>query len=459
MKASGKIMVSVDIGTTKICALVTRKNENGKTEVLGIGKAESHGVLRGEVANIDKTVQSIIQAVSQAEQTSGEKITNVYVGIAGQHIKSMQNRGILTRSNAESEIDKSDIKSMIRDMHKLALNPGERIIHVLPQEFYVDSVLALDTPVGMCGSRLEASFHIITGKVSAAKNIKRCIEKAGLVMDGLILEPLASAAAVLDENEKEAGVALVDIGGGTTDLAIFQDGIIRHTCVIPFGGNIITEDIKNGFKVMKNQAEQLKIRFGSAVALEAKDNRVISIPGIKGRDPKEISVVNLSKVIQSRMEEIFDQVFFEIKASGYANKLNAGIVVTGGGSKLNHIKQLLEYVTGLDSRIGYPIEHLAVGFNPELKHPLYATGIGLVEKAFEDYDGNIHSELNIDTYDTLQNTPTNANTPSETTETDQKNTEEDIIEQAITAKPGKWWDKFIDYIPKWLEDDHKDFEE
>lgn len=457
MRTPGKIMVGVDIGTTKICALVTRKNENGKTEVLGIGKADSHGVLRGEVANIDKTVHSIVQAVEQAEKASGEKITNVYVGIAGQHIRSMQNRGILTRTNSENEINKEDVKSMIRDMHKLALNPGERIIHVLPQEFYVDSVLALDTPIGMCGSRLEANFHIITGKVSAAQNIKRCIEKAGLVMDGLILEPLASAAAVLDENEKEAGVALVDIGGGTTDLAIFQDGIIRHTCVIPFGGNIITEDIKNGFKIMKNQAEQLKTRFGSAVALETKENQVISIPGIKGRDPKEISVASLSKVIQSRMEEIFEQVYFEIKASGYANKLNAGIVVTGGGSKLTHIKQLLEYVTGLDSRIGYPIEHLAVGFNPELKHPLFATGIGLVEKAFEEYEEDFNSDLNIETFDTLKEPA--AQKEIEKPETEEKR-EDDVIQKAINANPGKWWEKIINKIPDWLSDDnHKDFEE
>jgi cell division protein FtsA len=329
MKGNEQIIVGLDIGTTKIFALVTRKDANGKTEVLGIGKAPSHGVLRGEVANIDKTVQSIIQAVQEAEKQSGIEITNVHVGIAGQHIKSMQHRGILTRQEAETEISKEDIKSLIRDMHKLAMNPGERIIHVLPQEFFVDSFPAKSDPIGMCGSRLEANFHIITGRVAAAQNIERCIEKAGLIMDGLILEPLASAASVLDEDEKEAGVALVDIGGGTTDLAIFQDGIIRHTCVIPFGGNIITEDIKDGCKIMKNQAEQLKVRFGSALAIEAKENQIVSIPGLKGRPPKEISMKNLANIIQARMEEIFEQVYFEIKASGYSKKLNAGIVITG----------------------------------------------------------------------------------------------------------------------------------
>ena len=384
MDANNQVIVGLDIGTTKICVLVTKKDELGKTEVLGIGKAPSHGVMRGEVANIDKTVQSIIQAVKDAEKQSGETITKVHVGIAGQHIKSMQHRGILTRSDAQSEISEEDIKSLIRDMHKLAMSPGERIIHVLPQEFIVDSMPAKNDPIGMCGSRLEANFHIITGRVAAAQNIERCVQKAGLTMEGLILEPLASAASVLDEDEKEAGVALVDIGGGTTDLAIFQDNIIRHTCVIPFGGNIITEDIKDGCKIMKNQAEALKVRFGSAVALEAKDNQIISIPGLKGRPPKEISRKNLANIIQARIEEIFEQVYFEIKASGYAKKLNGGIVITGGGSQLEFIKQLVEYVTGLDARIGYPIEHLAVDYNAELKHPMYATGIGLVERAFKE---------------------------------------------------------------------------
>ena len=448
MKANEKIVVGIDIGTTKICALVTRKNENGKTEVLGIGKAESLGVMRGEVANIDKTVQSIVQAVKDAEKQAGVQITDVHVGIAGQHIKSMQHRGILTRQNAQSEITREDIKNLIRDMHKLAMNPGERIIHVLPQEFFVDSFPAKNDPIGMCGSRLEANFHIITGRVAAAQNIERCIEKAGLNMAGLILEPLASAASVLDEDEKEAGVALVDIGGGTTDLAIFQDGIIRHTCVIPFGGNIITEDIKDGCKIMKNQAEQLKVRFGSALAVDAKDNQVISIPGLKGRPPKEISMKNLANIIQARMEEIFEQVYFEIKASGFSNKLNGGIVITGGGSQLKSIKQLVEYVTGLDARIGYPIEHLAQGYNEKLKHPMFATGIGLVEKAFYEEQKTI-DKIEIDVVDsTLEEAE-----PEEVEVGLEEEPTIDIIEKAKNANPNKWWKKMFEKIPDWLMDE------
>lgn len=444
MENKDQIIVGLDIGTTKICALVTRKDANGKTEVLGVGKAPSHGVMRGEVANIDKTVQSIVQAVEDAKKQCGFDITDVYVGIAGQHIKSMQHRGILTRDDAQAEITREDVKSLIRDMHKLAMNPGERIIHVLPQEFFVDSLPAKNDPIGMCGSRLEANFHIITGKVAAAQNIERCVEKAGLNMLGLILEPLASAASVLDEDEKEAGVALVDIGGGTTDLAIFQDGIIRHTCVIPFGGNIITEDIKDGCKIMKNQAEQLKLRFGSALAVEAKANQVISIPGLKGRPPKEISMRNLANIIQARMEEIFEQVYFEIKASGYMKKLNGGIVITGGGSQLKSIKQLVEYVTGLDARIGFPIEHLAHGYQQELKHPMFATGIGLVERAFNDEIKN-ERKFKIDVVDT-------SNEPKMPIEEENS----DVLENAKNQKVKNWWKDIFKSIPDWLIDEDED---
>jgi len=387
-KIKNDIVVGLDIGTTKICAIVARMNENHRLEVIGFGKAESHGVLRGEVFNIDKTTEAIKIAVAQAEAQSCVKITNVYVGIAGKHIRSMQNRAILTRGQQDQEITDADVNHLIQDMYKMATNPGERIIHVLPQEFTVDAEHGIKDPVGMCGNRLEGNFHIITGQVIAAQNIEKSVIKAGLSMSGLVLEPLASSASVLSEEEKEAGVALVDIGGGTTDIAIFQDHIIRHTAVIPFGGNIITEDIKTGLMVMRNQAEQLKLRFGSALAIETMANEIISIPGLKGRDPKEISVRNLSHIIESRIQEIFEQVYFEIKISGYANKLIGGIVLTGGGSQLKHLKQLVEYVTGMDCRIGYPVEHLEKTSHNEIKFPMYATGVGLVLKGFEDMRAN-----------------------------------------------------------------------
>lgn len=449
MQAENKneIIVGLDIGTTKICALVTTKDESGKLIVLGIGKSPSHGVVRGEVANIDKTVEAIKSAVEEAERNSGFKITNVHVGIAGQHIKSMQHRGILTREDSQLEISKNDVKHLIKDMHRLAMNPGERIVHVLPQEFFVDSLPAVNDPIGMCGNRLEANFHIITGRVAAAQNIERCIEKAGLIMDGLILEPLASAAAVLDNEEKEAGVALVDIGGGTTDLAIFQDGIIRHTCVIPFGGNIITEDIKEGCKITKLQAEALKVKYGSALAVDSKENLVLSIPGIRGRAPKEISTKNLAHIIQARMEEIFEQVYFEIKASGFSHKLNAGIVITGGGSQLKNIKQLVEYVTGLDARIGLPNEHLAKGYDTKLNHPMFATGIGLVEKVYVEEKELEQKNLSKPEMVEVE-LPTDTNEPNE-----------DVIVNAKKTVTRNWWSKITKAIPEWLLDEEEDFKE
>ncbi|MAS51773.1 MAG: cell division protein FtsA [Flavobacteriales bacterium] len=377
------IVVGLDIGTTKIVCMVGSKNEFGKIEILGMGKSESVGVTRGVVSNIDKTVDSIKTAVAEAEAQSGVNIRIVNVGIAGQHIKSLQHRGEKIRHDGEDEITQVDIDGLIDDMYKLVTLPGEEIIHVLPQEYIVDNEQGIKDPIGMAGTRLEANFHIITGQVTAAKNIHKCVEKAGLQVAELILEPLASSEAVLSDEEKEAGIALVDIGGGTTDIAIFQDQIIRHTAVIPFGGNIVTEDIKEGCTIIKSQAELLKVKFGSALANENQENEIVSIPGLRGRSPKEISVKNLAHIIQARLEEIVENVYFEIKNSGFEKKLIGGIVITGGGSQLKHICQLVEYMTGMDTRIGYPNEHLASGNSDEITSPVFATGVGLVIKGLE----------------------------------------------------------------------------
>jgi cell division protein FtsA len=381
MDLNENIVVGLDIGTTKIVCMVGRKNEFNKIEILGIGKSESLGVTRGVVSNIEKTVSAIHEAVKEAEDNAGVNIRVVNVGIAGQHIKSLQHRGVHTRKSAADEINQSDIDALIEDMYKLVMQPGEEIIHVLPQEYIVDNEQGIKEPIGMSGVRLEANFHIITGQISAAKNIHRCVTKADLEVDDLILEPLASAEAVLSDEEKEAGVALVDIGGGTTDIAIFHEGIIRHTAVIPFGGNIITEDIKTGCTIMKKQAEQLKVKFGSALGSESQANEIVCIPGLRGRDPKEISVKNLAHIIQARMEEIIEQVFYEIKNSGFQKQLIGGIVLTGGGAMLKNISQLTEYLTGMDTRVGHPTEHVA---NSEgVTNPIYATSVGLIIKGFE----------------------------------------------------------------------------
>ena len=383
------ISVGLDIGTTKIVAMIGRKNEYGKIELLGTGKAKSLGVHRGVVNNITQTIQSIQLAVDEAIAVSGIKIDEAVVGIAGQHIRSLQHSDYITRPNSEEVIDDEDLEKLEKQVYKLVMLPGEEIIHVLPQEFKVDGQAEITEPVGMYGGRLEANFHVVVGQVSSIRNIGRCIKSAGLNLAGITLEPLASAEAVLSNEEKEAGVALIDIGGGTTDLAIFKNGIIRHTAVIPFGGNVITEDIKEGCSIIEKQAELLKTKFGSAWPGENKENEIVSIPGLRGRDPKEITLKNLSKIIHARVVEIIEQVFLEIKNYGHEEpkkKLIAGIVLTGGGAQLKHLKQLVEYITGMDTRIGYPNENLAGDSDESFSSPQYATAVGLLMNGLKKID-------------------------------------------------------------------------
>ncbi|POY36724.1 cell division protein FtsA [Solitalea longa] len=425
------IVVGLDIGTTKICVIVGRRTEHGKIEVLGMGKADSPGVSRGTVTNIEKTVRGIREAVEMAELKSNVEIRVVNIGIAGQHIKSHQHRGMLTRNNTNEEISHSDVDKLISDMHKLAMNPGEKIIHVLPQEYVIDNEPGIVDPVGMSGVRMEANFHIITGQVTSVQNIIKCATKASLGYDDIILEPLASAEAVLSPEEKEAGVVLVDIGGGTTDVAIFYRGIIRHTAVIPLGGNIVTEDMVEGLSILKAQAEVLKTRFGSALADENAENEIISIPSpVKGRQPKEVSVKNLAYIIQARMEEIIEHVYYEIQCSGYEKKLIAGIVLTGGGSQLKHLPQLVEYITGLDARIGYPNEHIAKSNHAEIVSPMYATGIGLVIKGLQAIEEDRMKNEHLPASDTQVRQP----------QADRK----------------QWLKKFIDPIKEFIREDIDD---
>ena len=381
-----ELYIGLDIGTTKIVAMIGIVNEYQKLKIIGVGKSKSLGVHRGVVNNISQTIQSIQGAIHEAENNSNEKIDKVVVGIAGQHIRSLQHSDYITRDNSNEVIAESDIDKVINQVYKLVMMPGEEIIHVLPQEFKIDGQSEIKQPIGMFGGRLEANFHVVVGQVSSIKNIARCVKNSGIDFDGITLEPLASADAVLSREEKEAGVALIDIGGGTTDLAIFKDNIIRHTSVIPFGGNIITEDIKEGCSIIEKQAELLKIKFGSAWPGENKDNEIVSIPGLRGRDPKEISIKNLSKIIHARVVEIIEQVYMEIKNYGHEEqkkKLIAGIVLTGGGSQLKHLKQLVEYVTGMDTRIGLPNEHLAGNNSVEISNPTFATAVGLVMNSME----------------------------------------------------------------------------
>ena len=443
---NNKIAVGLDIGTTKIVAMIGRKNEYGKIEVLGIGKAKSLGVKRGVVNNITQTIQSIQQAVDEAESVSGQRINEVVVGIAGQHIRSLHHSDYITRVNADEVIEHTDIENLVNQVHKLVMLPGEEIIHVLPQEFKVDSQPDIKEPIGMYGGRLEANFHVVVGQVSSIRNIGRCVKSAGLNLADITLEPLASSSAVLSQEEKEAGVALIDIGGGTTDLAIFKDGIIRHTAVIPFGGNVITEDIKEGCSIIEKQAELLKIKFGSAWPGENKETEIVSIPGLRGREPKEITLKNLSKIIHARVQEIIEHVYLEIKNYGHETqkgKLIAGIVLTGGGSQLKHLRQLVEYITGMDTRIGYPNEHLAGDSDEVLSSPSYATAVGLLMEGLEK-----QSQLEEEEPITVQEPEVNANQFS--------NEEVDEVveekQKQQTIKKGKsFLDKFTERFKEFLD--------
>jgi len=433
-----ELFIGLDIGTTKIVAMIGIVNEYDKLKIIGIGKSKSLGVHRGVVNNISQTIQSIQGAINEAENNSNEKVDKVIVGIAGQHIRSLQHSDYITRENSDQVIDDTDLEKLINQVYKLVMMPGEEIIHVLPQDFKIDGQSEIKEPIGMFGGRLEANFHVVVGQVSSIKNIARCVKSSGIDFDGITLEPIASADAVLSTEEKEAGVALVDIGGGTTDLAIFKDGIIRHTSVIPFGGNIITDDIKEGCSIIEKQAELLKIKFGSAWPGENKENEIVSIPGLRGRDPKEISLKNLSKIIHARVVEIIEQVYMEIKNYGHEEqkkKLIAGIVLTGGGSQLKHLKQLVEYVTGMDTRVGLPNEHLAGNNSIEISNPTFATAVGLVMNSMKN-----RKNLNMN-----QKTLTDSN--KDNIENDEEINSE--VNQNDTTK--SIFEKFTDKIKTFLE--------
>src|SRR5215211_7312892 len=382
------IIVGLDIGTTKIAVIAGRKNDFGKLEILGFGRANSNGVKHGQVLNIDETIKAIKTALENCYASNPNlEVNEVYVGIAGHHIKSLQTRGDIVRQSTDDVIVQAEIDQLLRDQYKTYIPAGDQIIDVIPQEFTVDNFQNIPNPIGYGGVKVGANFHIITGDKNAIRNINRAVEKSGLHTKDLVLQPLASASAVMAQEDLEAGVAIVDIGGGTTDLAVFYEGILKHTAVIPFGGENITNDIKTGLGVLKTQAEQMKVQFGSALANETKGNAWITIPGLRGMPAKEISVKNLSNIIQARMSEILDFVTYHLKQVGLDNKmLNGGIVLTGGGSQLKHLIQLTEYVTGLNARIGYPNEHLSAGHIEELAKPMYSTCLGLILKGYNDFE-------------------------------------------------------------------------
>ena len=450
------IAVGLDIGTTKIVAIVGRRNDRGKVEVLGVGKTKSLGVHRGVVNNITKTMESIQAAISEAESTSGEVIKSVVVGIAGQHIRSLQHTDYIDRDNFDEVIEEEDIDELVNQVKKLVMLPGEEIIHVLPQEFKIDGQSEIKEPVGMSGRRIESNFHVVVGNVASIRNIGRCVVNSGLELDDITLEPIASANSVLSEEEKEAGVALIDIGGGTTDLAIFKDGIIRHSAVVPFGGNVITEDIKEGCSIIEKQAELLKVKFGSAWPGENSENEIVSIPGLRGREPKEVTMKNLSKIIHARVIEIVEHVFLEIKNYGHEEtkkKLIAGIVLTGGGAELKHIRQMVEYITGMDCRIGYPNEHLASGSDKRLASPIFATSVGLLIKGLDKVEARKKLEV-VNEIEEVKEPDVVVKTPIEDAQKPVVE-EEPVVEEPKKPKKEKsnFFESFVTRLRTFLEDE------
>lgn len=444
MNQEKPIIVGLDIGTTKIAVIAGRKNEYGKLEILGFGRANSNGVKHGQVLNIDETIKAIRTAMENCLASNPAlRVKEVYVGIAGHHIKSLQTRGDIVRQRTEEEIIQAEIDQLIADQYKTYIPAGDQIIDVIPQEFTIDNHPNIANPIGYGGVKIGANFHIITGDKNAIRNINRSVEKADLMTKDLVLQPLASAAAVMAQEDLEAGVAIVDIGGGTTDLAVFYEGILKHTAVIPFAGDNITNDIKTGLGVLRSQAEQMKVQFGSALANEAKANAFITIPGLRGMPPKEISVKNLANIIQARMSEILDFVTYHLKQVGLDNKaLNGGVVLTGGGSQLKHLIQLTEYVTGLNARIGLPNEHLATGHIEDLSKPTYATCIGLILKGYDDFEHNRkefeQNYLSVEVPEALMASPEERSSPA------------GILSETVDVKRRAgltgFWEKFRDRI-------------
>ena len=456
------IIVGLDIGTTKIAAIAGRKNEFGKLEILGFGRANSNGVQHGQVLNIDQTIKAIQQALENCQKSNpGLDINEVYVGIAGHHIKSLQTRGDMVRQDAENEIQAWEIEQLINNQRKTFIPAGDQIIDVIPQEFYVDNNANVKEPIGVNGVKVGANFLILTGDRNAIRNINRSVERSGLKTKDLVLQPLASASAVMSDVDLEAGVAILDIGGGTSDLAVFYDGILKHTAVIPFGGENITHDIRLGLGVLKSQAEAMKVQFGSALANEANANAYVTIPGLKGMPAKEISVKSLAGIIQARMSEILDFVTYHLKQVGLDSRLlNGGIILTGGGSQLKHLIQLTEYTTGLNARVGLPNEHLAPNHIDELKKPMYSTCIGLILKGYNDYEQNykvfennfkkveVPKELTVEVPVAQAPTQTTGfiNEPAPTT----------LTAEQIEKRKAKFWDRFkTNLIEIFSEDEDK----
>jgi cell division protein FtsA len=373
-KKEHNVIVALDLGTSKVVALVGEINDAGRLEIIGLGSYPSRGMKKGVVVNIESTIQSIQRAVEEAELMAGIQIRTVYVGIAGSHVRSLNSNGIVAIKDKEVTI--GDVERVMDAARAVAVPADQRILHVLPQEYIIDQQEGIREPIGMSGVRMEARVHLVTAAHSAAQNLVKCVERCGLHVEDIILEQVASSYAVLEEDEKELGVCLVDIGGGTSDIAVFMNGSIHHTAVIPIAGDQVTNDIAMAVRTPTQYAEEIKIKYGRALRQLVDEDELIEVPGVGEREPRSLSVQTLSSVIEPRYEELFSLVLQELRRSGYEERIGAGIVLTGGSSKMRGVRELAEEVFHMPVRIGMPRN--VGGLRGEVENPIHSTGVGLL---------------------------------------------------------------------------------
>ena len=378
-----KLIAAIDLGTSKVVCLVGEKTDAG-IKIIALSEAPTKGVSRGEVVNIQSALDSMLPVIQNVENAIGEKINDVFIGIAGQNIKCIQGTNQTTRVNPDDLITLSEIEEITKKMHSISCQEGEEVLHAIPQSYNIDDFMGITEPTGMTGKDIFSNFKLVLGKKSSSQQRKNVLNRSGLKLKGIFLEPLATAKAVLEEDEKEVGVALLDIGGGTTDLLVIHENVVRHAAVIPFGGNCITEDLKQGCGVSSKVAEQLKTIHGSCMSSVAPDKSV-RINGIGGREDKEISFKTIAEIIESRVEEILEAAMYEIERSGYKDKINAGLVITGGTSQLANLKPFARFITGLETRLANPNKLYALLETP-LNRPSLSTGVGLVVMGFEEME-------------------------------------------------------------------------
>lgn len=383
-KEDERLIVGLDIGTSKVLAIVGEIGADGQVEIIGVGHHPSRGLKKGVVVNIESTVQSIQRAIEEAELMAGCQINSVYAGIAGSHINSFNSHGIVAIK--DKEVGNSDIERVIEAARALAIPADQKVLHILPQEFIIDKQEGIREPIGMCGVRLEAKVHIITGAVSAAQNIIKCVRRCGLEVDDIILEQLASSIAVLTDDERELGVCLVDIGGGTTDICVFTDGAIRHTAVIPIAGDQVTNDIAVALRTPMQYAEEIKKQYGCALTQLAQHDETVEVPSVGDRAPRTLARQTLAEVIEPRIEELYTLVAAELRRSGFEDLVGSGVVLTGGSSKLQGMVELAEEVFHMPVRLGVPQD--IGGLTGVVENPMYATGVGLVHFGAQHREGS-----------------------------------------------------------------------